>query len=136
MTPDKARRTTIWIASVGSAVMALAMTMGFMSDMLSDDYTLNFLIPLILVNPLIFAVGSGLAFWMTGGLNHVLVVFASYLLTFALVWQIATNWYAFSWDNVGAGFVTIGLAALVYLAASAVLVLVLLVIRRVRHSAR
>lgn len=134
MTTDKTGRTTTWIAAVGSAIIFLAMVAGFASDSFTDDYTLNFLIPLIYFNPLVFAAGTGIAFWRTGGLKSAVVVFGVCLLTFALVWQIASNWYGFSWDNVGAGFVSIGLAALAYLAVSALVVSVLFAIRR--RSAR
>ena len=135
MRKDKVGPATRWIAGVGSAVIALAMVIGFVSDSFTDSFTLNFLVPVILLNPLIFAVGSGIAFWRTGWLGDALVVFGAYLLTFALVWQIATNWYGFSWDNVGAGFVSIGLAALAYLVVSALVVLVLVFIQRARRSA-
>ena len=126
MAQDKVGRATVWIAIVGSVVIALTMTIGFCSG---SPTHLNFLISLIFLNPLIFAVGSGIAFWRTEGLGPTAAVFGTYLLTFALVWQVATNWYTFSWRDSGAGFVSIGLAAVGYLVVSALVILVLFLVR-------
>mgnify|MGYP007061805655 CR=1 FL=1 len=137
MSSEQTDRTMPWVLVVGVAAMGVAMGFAFGADAWSSPENLNFLIPLFFVNPVIFAAGVGVAYWRTGRLSSALIVFGVYLLAFAVFWMIASGLFSgFSWENLRGDFTPIGPAYLGYLAASALVVLVLFLIRKARGSAR
>lgn len=85
---------------------------------------------MVYVNPVIFVVGAVMAFW-SGGPRGVLTGAGCYLLTFAIVWEVGSNWYGFSIEHVLAGLVTVAVVGSVYLLLAAAAAFATYVIQRV-----
>lgn len=136
---EQRKSLVVWTCAVGAALIVVCQFVAFFADIFDAGtaaYHLYFLIPVFYVNPLIFVVGSVISFWFGGGIRSAAITAGCYLAAFAVVWEIASNWYGVSWDNIVAGLGTIAVAAVIYAVCAALAVGLSYAVQRFQNRRR